>query len=82
MFNRDWSSDVCSSDLSVRIFFAEFVGRGDAKMQPRVDALIRHAKLGAGPHDLLDVGRIFAAPKFQHDVFLSERSQRIARQSG
>ena len=50
------------------------ISRGDAEMQPSVDALVRHAQLGAGPHDFLDVGRIFAAPEFQHDVFLSTQT--------
>ena len=69
-------------DHSVRIFFAEFVGRGDAKMQPCVDALVRYTQFSASPHDLLDVGRILSTPEFQHDVYLSVRSQRIARRSG
>src|SRR5690606_40961844 len=86
-FSRDWSSDVCSSDLAVRpawllLPWASAPTRAGKQAFGQVAAVCQGRSTVRGGMDMPDVNNPEAAPGARFDVLVRSEERRVGKGSG
>src|SRR5690606_39596690 len=79
-FPRDWSSDVCSSDLKARGI--DYSVHYRAEVEPVVHAVIDAARLAAGQVGELRLHVIHLADEVRREIGRASRRERACETSG